>query len=178
MTLIRSMKSIRRAVPLTAVAVLALTSCDIPATGVVEAGGPASGIPSTTAVYLVQDGALVVLARKVSVAGDVGTAVRALLQGPTSQERAKGVSTRLFRESQQVAETATEFVRVTTAQDTVHVELPLYTAKLTPVAESQLICTAARAYLLSRPDLDSVTVTVTAAGGRPIVGTDEGCPEL
>ena len=44
-----------RSVPL--LTLLALTSCGIPATGVVEAGGPASGTLPMTRVYFVENGA-------------------------------------------------------------------------------------------------------------------------
>ena len=54
------MKALHR-VPL--LALLALTSCGIPATGVVEAGGPASGVLPLTPVYFVEGGRLVPVPR-------------------------------------------------------------------------------------------------------------------
>ncbi|MEU6378370.1 hypothetical protein [Streptomyces sp. NPDC046909] len=179
----------------------ALTSCDIPATGVVEAGGPASGVPATTPVYFVRDGALVVVPRTVAQAGDLTAAVETLFQGPTSQERRKGLGTLLpplrpdIWNSATVLPTPAEAVdsaeptgsgeptesakgvEVTGWDGRVSVELPWY-GSLSSLAVRQVICTAARAYLLSRQDLDSTTVTVNDTRGQIAKGTDEHCPDL
>lgn len=180
----------RTAGPLGFVAVLglALAACDIPATGVVEAGGPASGIPAVVPVYLVRDDALVAVPRTVSDVGEPITAVEALFQGPTPQERRKNVTTHLPRLQGMVAPAPTPtslfdssgegMMRVTSQNGTVTVQLPPDTLKLTALAADQLICTAARAYLLTRPDLDSAAVMVTGAVGGSVAGSDEGCPEL
>lgn len=177
---------------------LALSACDIPATGVVEAGGPATGIPATVPIYLTRDDALVAVPRRLADAGEPGTAVEALLQGPSPQERRKGLSSDLERQpgaarptppptesSAQGAEGEWKWpaegegqgARVRTRSDRVYVELPHYPGPLSPLAADQVICTAARAYLLVRRDLDSTTVTVTDATGRTVRGSDEGCPD-
>ncbi|MCT9080219.1 hypothetical protein [Streptomyces fulvoviolaceus] len=180
------MRPVHRATLLVVPAVLALSSCDIPATGVVEAGGPASGIAPTALVYYLRNGTLVAVSRKVPEAGDVTTAVAVLLDGPTPQERRKHLTTRLARQpallsptdmAQDATDTPTEAVAVTTRDGSVSVELPWYTAELSSLATDQVICTAARAYLLTRRDLDSVTVTVTGASGRPTEGSDDRCPD-
>lgn len=179
------MRPVRRAALLVGSAVLALSSCDIPATGVVEAGGPASGIAPTALVYFVRNGTLVAVSRRVPDAGDVTTALAVLLQGPTPQERRKRLTTRLALQptaapapAQDGTATPAEAVEVTTRDDSVSVELPWYTAELSSVAANQVICTAARAYLLTRRDLKSVTVKVTGAAGRPAEGVDDRCPDL
>ena len=173
---------------------LGLSACDIPATGVVEAGGPASGVPATIAIYLIRDGALVAVPRTIADPGEPASAVEALLQGPTPQERRKGLTSALAGRSTSApptrapslfspssAEPSTEQVKelwVTTRNDQVYVELPLYSGKLSALAANQVSCTAARAYLLTRRDLDSTTVTVTDATGRTFEGDDGRCPEL
>ncbi|WP_327318542.1 hypothetical protein [Streptomyces sp. NBC_01235] len=89
------MRALRRAVLLCVPALCTLVSCGIPATGVVEAGGPAHGIVPTVRVYLVDGDALVAVPRR--IAGQVGveSAVKALLLGPTEAERAKRLTTLL-----------------------------------------------------------------------------------
>lgn len=190
------MRPVHRAALLAVSSVLGLSSCDIPATGVVEAGGPASGIPPAALVYYVRNGTLVAVSRKVPEAGDVTTAVAALLLGPTPQERRENLTTRLARQfllaspaptatqngtttptaSQPPTETPAEAVRVTMQDGDISVELPWYAAELSSLAADQVICTAAHAYLLTRRDLNSVTVTVTDAAGHPTEGTDDRCP--
>lgn len=187
------MRQARRTVPPVMLAVLglALSACDIPATGVVEAGGPASGVPATVPIYLVQGDTLVAVPRRLPDAGEPSWAVEALLQGPTPQERRKNLTTHLPGSPElatpaptPTTEAATEgtarsgTIRVTAQDGTVTVELLWYGAKLSSLATDQLICTAARAYLLTRRDLDSATVRVTGVMGGPVEGSDEGCPEL
>jgi hypothetical protein len=189
------MRPARRTVPPVMPAVLAvlglsLSACDIPATGVVEAGGPASGVPAILPIYLVQDDSLVAVPRTLPDAGDPVWAVEALLRGPTPQERRKSLTTDLPRlpDMPTPAPTPTglavegmaqgEMTRVTSQGGTVTVELLWYGAKLSALAADQLICTAAHAYLLTRRDLDSATVRVTGAMGGPVEGGGEGCPEL
>ncbi|MER6181293.1 hypothetical protein [Streptomyces sp. NPDC001652] len=183
-------KPARAAALLVAASVLLLSACDIPTTGVVEAGGPASGIPPTVAIYLIRDGALVAVDRTVSDAGEPVAAVESLLKGPTPQEQREQLTTELARQvpattvpTPSPAESAPadpapeEQVRLMAETDRLRLELPVYAGKLTPLAANQVICTAARAYLLTRPDLDSTTVTVTDAAGRTFEGGVERCPE-
>ncbi|MFF5184181.1 hypothetical protein ACFY30_10400 [Streptomyces sp. NPDC000345] len=197
------MRSVRRVALLVVPAALALSACGIPATGVVEAGGPASGIPATTALYFVGNGTLVAVPRAVPEAGDVGMAVEALLQGPTARERLKHLTTRLVRLPERTtlfptagpAETrdggspgptatgdpsgpSPDVVRVTAHDDHVAIRLPSHTSKLTELAADQVICTAARAYLLGLRDAEpaTVTVTVTGADGRRFEGSGARCP--
>ncbi|WP_327719075.1 hypothetical protein OG381_29375 [Streptomyces sp. NBC_00490] len=180
------MKPARGAALLVAASVLLLSGCDIPTTGVVEAGGPASGIPPTVPIYLIRDGALVAVDRTVSDAGEPVAAVESLLKGPTPQEQRERLTTELARPlpaatlpTPAPAEPAPEeSLRLMTETDRLRLELPRYAGKLTPLAANQVICTAARAYLLTRPDLDSTTVTVTDAAGRTFEGGVERCPEL
>lgn len=179
------MKPARAAALLVAASVLLLSACDIPTTGVVEAGGPASGIPPTVSIYLIRDGALVAVDRTIADVGEPVAAVDSLLKGPTPQEQRKHLTTELARllpattlSTPSPAEPAPEeSVRLMTETDRVRLELPGYAGKLTPLAADQVICTAARAYLLTRPDLDSTRVTVTDAAGRTFEGGVERCPE-
>lgn len=198
------MKSAHATALLVAASALLLSGCDIPATGVVEAGGPATGVAPTVQIYLVQDGALVAVSRTVPDVGEPVRAVESLLQGPTPQERRKRLTTDLAlqRPATPTADTAPttattiapttastpptpspaeplpdDAVRLTARNNSVYVELPAYTGDLTPLAADQVICTAARAYLLTREDLESTTVTVTDATGEAVEGGVERCPE-
>ncbi|MFI1704166.1 hypothetical protein ACWDDN_30540 [Streptomyces griseoruber] len=180
-------------------AALALSGCGIPSTGVVEAGGPASGITATTPLYFVQDGALVAIRRAVPEAGDAAAAIEEMLQGPDVVERSRGVTTRVARTSgpgslfpadgtvepgatvfpsAAATEAAAEPVRATAEGDRVSVVLPRgVKAERSALAERQLICTAGRAYRMALRDTAPVTVTVTAADGTRAEGTDEDCPD-
>ncbi|MFE7931622.1 hypothetical protein ACFU6S_23435 [Streptomyces sp. NPDC057456] len=89
------MRALRRALPLCVPALCTLVSCGIPATGVVEAGGPAHGIVPMVRVYLVESGSLVAVPRRPVGAVDAESAVRSLLEGPTAAERAKRLTTLL-----------------------------------------------------------------------------------
>ena len=77
-----------RSVPL--LTLLALTSCGIPATGVVEAGGPASGTLPMTRVYFVENGALVATSRTTELPGDPEAALQLLMAGPLAGEKRSG----------------------------------------------------------------------------------------
>ncbi|WP_416982539.1 hypothetical protein [Streptomyces sp. T028] len=194
-----------RAALLVVGAVLALSACGIPSTGVVEAGDPASGITATTPLYFVQDGTLVVVIRAVPEAGDPAAAIQELLAGPDVVERSKGWTTRVARASEQASVFPTaepaqpqedivesdatagpsaseaasqEPIRATTENNRVSVVLPRdVDTDFSALAQRQLICTAGRALRLNRPDPVTVTVTVTASGGRRAEGSDEDCPE-
>ncbi|WP_340383913.1 hypothetical protein U5640_38955 [Streptomyces sp. SS7] len=188
-------------------AALALCSCGIPETGVVEAGGPASGITATTPLYFVRDGALFAVRRAVPEAGDAAVAVEQMLEGPDVVERSRGVTTQVAWSSgpdsflptddssqtrddlaeageraatpvPSASESAKEPVRATTDGSRVSVVLPKgVSTELSPLAQRQLICTAGRARRLVLRDTQPVTVTVTTAGGRHAEGTDEDCPD-
>ncbi|MFI7502908.1 hypothetical protein ACIBVL_31415 [Streptomyces sp. NPDC049687] len=184
------MRPLHRAALLAAPAALALSSCGIPATGVVEAGGPASGIAPIATVYFVRDGALIAVNREVLEAGDVRSAVEALLQGPSDPELLKRLTTQLptptlFPTATNAgtgdAVPAATSLEVTTQRDRVSVALPAYVkGRLTPLAAEQVICTAARAYLLTLPEAEAeaeaVTVTVTGADGGRTEGSAADCP--
>ncbi|MFI5800705.1 hypothetical protein [Streptomyces sp. NPDC051677] len=192
-----------RAVLLCVPALCALVSCGIPATGVVEAGGPAHGIAPTVRVYLVADGALVAVPRKVAGQVDVELAVEALLSGPTDAERARRLTTQLPQmyswssflnaspapEQSGVPTTAPSMaapatddpestsVQVTTQDGEVAIQLSSVRSELTELAAAQLICTAVDARHVVVPEIETVTVTVTNAVGRSVEGSGAGCPE-
>ncbi|WP_460062751.1 hypothetical protein [Streptomyces sp. YKOK-I1] len=196
-----------RAALLTVGAALALCSCGIPSSGVVEAGGPASGITATTPLYFVQDGALFAVRRAVPEAGDAAVAIEQMLEGPDVVERSQGVTTRVARASgpesllptedasqtvddlidaarraasavPSASEAAERPVRAEREDHRLSVFLPPdVKMERSALAERQLICTAGRALRVSLRDGKTVTVTVTAADGTHTEGTDEDCPD-
>ncbi|SES46471.1 hypothetical protein SAMN04487983_106023 [Streptomyces sp. yr375] len=184
------MKAVRRAVLLCVPALCALVSCGIPATGVVEAGGPAHGIAPTVRVYLVAGGTLVPVSRGIAGPVDVRSAVEALLLGPTDAERAKRLTTLVPPPSLAAtmapdSDPATEApdssaVRVDTRGDKVAIELPTVAGELTELAAAQVICTAADARRTVDSDTATTTLTVTVTNGvgHGVEGTDERCPDL
>ncbi|MGI5429420.1 hypothetical protein [Streptomyces sp. CA-179760] len=198
------MTAARRRAALLVVAVLCgLTSCGIPATGVVEAGGPAGGVVPTLRVYFVADGRLSPVPRRVVAPIGAASAVEVLLRGPTAEEQAFGLTSSLplsgtglptavpagperppATEASRAPATevpraagATDFAKVTTRGDRVSIELSLpSTGELPDLALPQLICTAGAAARFSNPGGDPVTVTVAGRDGRRVEGTATRCP--
>ncbi|MFC8359373.1 hypothetical protein ACFUIY_05795 [Streptomyces griseorubiginosus] len=191
------MKALHRA-PL--LALLALTSCGIPATGVVEAGGPASGALPLTPVYFVENGRLVAVPRNTGRPGDPTDALRLLSDGPLVGEggtdRLDGLTTELPAPPTAMAlpsaatdvpgsalpdssgaagNSASDTPTATVAGNTMTIRLPAGTAGLSDLGVRQLVCTATAAYRLTRPSAPSLTAVVT--GGGPLVRTsDARCP--
>jgi hypothetical protein len=175
----------------------ALTSCGIPATGVVEAGGPASGVEPTVRVYLVANGALVAVPRRTEAPVGVESAVRVLLQGPSEAELAKRMTTELplpgaaqtFAPSPVLPEDGatpvpheaarpSDLVKVTTRGDRVWIEVSDSAGELTDLAAAQLLCTAVGAQRVADPGAEPEPVTVTGPGGRRLDGTGAQCPDF
>ena len=178
-------------------AVCALASCGIPTTGVVQAGGPAVGVVPMTRLYFVRDGALVGVRRATDAPGDVESALRDLLRGPTDAELGNGLTTRLpLRTGLPTAvpavpvtggaiappETAGSAdlvtVTVTVRDHRISVELSLSAGELGDpgLAAAQLVCTADAAQRVAAPDAEPDPVTVTAADGKRIGGASARCP--
>ncbi|MEU0068311.1 hypothetical protein ABZ027_01855 [Streptomyces sp. NPDC006332] len=171
-----------------------LTACGIPATDVVEAGGPASGIEARVRVYFVVDDGLFGVYRGVDGRVDVRTAMDALLQGPTDREGVKGVTTELPSSVTLLPTAApaaggavpvpvpvpttvgTEgFVRVRTSDDAVQLSV---SAELDgrKLAVAQLICTALEAQRIASPGTPPKPVSVTQPDGFRTEGADADCP--
>jgi hypothetical protein len=181
------MKTLHRVLPLT---LLALTSCGIPATGVVEAGGPASGTLPITQVYFVRDGRLVAMPRTTALPGDPAAALRLLMAGPMAGEGRSGedVSTEIPALPTSMAlppttadpsgQPSPDDPTVTVTGDAMSIRLPQGLGPLSDIAVRQVICTAAAAYRFTRPSAAPVTAEVVYDGGRSVRGSDEGCPDL
>jgi hypothetical protein len=178
-----------RSVPL--LALLALTSCGIPATGVVQAGGPASGTLPQTPVYFVDGGALVAVPRTTEQPGDPAAALRLLMAGPLPGE---GRTSRLVTEVPGLptavalpsgsgtpdvpGSPSSDAPAVTVRGDAMTIRLPEGMDALSDIGARQMVCTAAAAHRLTRPSADPVTAEVTGGGGWRLRGSDEGCPDL
>ncbi|MFJ4200902.1 hypothetical protein ACIP2Y_14915 [Streptomyces sviceus] len=179
------MKPLRR-VPL--LVLLALTSCGIPATGVVQAGGPASGTLPQTPVYFVEkNGALAAVPRTTELPGDPEAALRLLMAGPLEGEgrlgglftEVPGLPTAAALPTDTAAapgEPSSDAPTVTVDGNAMTIRLPPGMETLSDTGVRQLICTAAAAYRLTRPSLQAVTAEVTDGAGRLVRGSDEGCP--
>ncbi|MFF7547890.1 hypothetical protein ACFZCU_30285 [Streptomyces canus] len=175
-----------RGVPL--LSLLALTSCGIPATGVVEAGGPASGTLPMTRVYFVENGALAAMPRMTELPGDPEAALRLLMTGPLAGE---GSSGRLSTEVPGVPTSmalppatdepgnspSPDAPTVTVKGDAMTIRLPPGMDGLSDMGVRQIVCTAAAAYRLTRPSDATVNAEMTDGGGRRVTASDEGCPE-
>jgi hypothetical protein len=166
------MKSTLRVALSVAPVLFVLSSCGIPATGVVEAGGPASGIVPVTPVYFVRDGALVAFTRPTAEPGDPDAALELLLRGPLPEEVLRGVSTQVPVPQKAAMRT----LSVSVHGGALSVELPTGMGRLSGLATQQLICTAAAAHRLTTPSADPLTADVTDGSGRHAKGSDERCP--
>ncbi|MET9790107.1 hypothetical protein [Streptomyces canus] len=175
-----------RSVPL--LSLLALTSCGIPATGVVEAGGPASGTLPLTPVYFVENGALVAMPRTTERPGDPEAALRLLMAGPLEGEGSlDGLLTEVpgpatsaplpTATADAAGQPSSDAPTVTVEGSTMTIGLPPGMDRLSDTGVRQMICTAAAAYRLTRPSDATVTAEVTDGGGWRVTASDEGCPE-
>ncbi|WP_328409579.1 hypothetical protein OG542_08485 [Streptomyces violaceus] len=184
----------RRAALLVVPALCGLASCGIPATGVVEAGGPAGGVVPTVRVYFVADGKPAPVSRRVVTPIGAASAVEVLLQGPTAEEQAVGLKSLLPLTGADLptavpadpdrppatevprAVEATDFAKVTTRGHRVSIELSLSSAgDLPDLAVTQLICTAVEAHRVAGPGDEEVTAAVAGQDGRRIEGTAARC---
>ncbi|PPS89699.1 hypothetical protein [Streptomyces sp. MH60] len=175
-----------RAVPLLLAALLPLSGCGIPETGVVEAGEPATGVldPGATSVpsqsapeavplvkvplYFVEGGSLVAVDRTVPGSTDLGSTLLMLFKGPDDKERRSGLTTEL--------PPAAEAPTIRTDGTGVSVRLPRSAGSLSGTAVDQLACTVAVARLRQDPALGSAQVTVEQPGGRLAGRSSDDCP--
>ncbi|MFF4475328.1 hypothetical protein ACFYZ3_37950 [Streptomyces sp. NPDC001599] len=180
------MKPSARAFPLLLAALLPLSACGIPETGVVEAGEPATGVldPGVTSapsesvpeavplvkvpLYFVRDGSLVAVDRTVPGSTDLGSSVLMLFEGPDDQERGRGLTTEL--------PPAAEAPTIRTDGTGVTVQLPRSAGSLSDTAVDQLACTVAVARLRQDPALGRAQVTVEQPGGRLAGRSSDDCP--
>ncbi|MFF3848872.1 hypothetical protein [Streptomyces sp. NPDC002328] len=194
------MRAPRRTALLCLPVLTALASCGIPTTGVVEAGRPAGGVEPRVRIYLVRDGALFDVPRRTALPIDVESAVDALLQGPTDDERAQRVTTFLPLTGLPPTHTAApaplpsmdvsslstpvpgtsaqerDLVRVRTTADRVTIELNKFAGPLNDLAAAQLICTALAAQRVADPTAAPKPVTVEDSAGRGVEATEVDCP--
>ncbi|WP_042424243.1 hypothetical protein [Streptacidiphilus anmyonensis] len=150
-------------------AVLLLSGCGIPATGVIQSGDPATGVtPAGPVLYFVVGGHLVPTSSPLAAPSDTGAAVKLLLSGPDVRERRLGMTTALDG-------VPAPAVSVNGAEVTLR--LSAGTRPLPPIAIRQLICTAAAARLTVGPDTAAtgVTVVVTGPDGRLARGSSRDC---
>ncbi|MGW3132078.1 hypothetical protein [Streptomyces sp. NPDC001123] len=189
------MVTLRRRAPLALLvpaAVCVLASCGIPTTGVVQAGGPAVGVVPKARLYFVRDGALFAVRRPTDAPGDVESAVRDLLQGPTDAERSKGVTTGLpqptgmptavpaYGGATVVPEMPSwaDLVKVTAGDHRISVRLSAAAGEPGDpgLAAAQIACTADAAQRVAAPGAEPEPVTVTFRDGRRFAGAATRCP--
>ncbi|ANW17020.1 GerMN domain-containing protein [Streptomyces clavuligerus] len=128
-----------------ALLVAAATGCGISATGPVQAGAPASGIPqpgtenSSVRIYFSSPYGPRAVTRPTDRALDPQQALDLLLKGPTPAERERGLATQVPSMGGRLT--------ATTTTGTVDVSIPLQVAAddLDVTAVSQIVCTAAHA---------------------------------
>jgi len=122
-------------------AAVLLAACGIPTTGVVQAGGAATGIrqlvPGVPMLYFVKNGLPTPVQRTTGGPDGVEAAVKAVFAGPNAQERRDGLTTEL------PVLTATPTVR--SSSSWVSIGLPAGTPRLNGTALQQLLCTVSSA---------------------------------
>ena len=191
----RSATALRRSALLSLAALCALTSCGIPTTGVVQAGGPAGGVVPTVRVYFVRNGTLIGVSRPTDAPGDVDSAVEELLLGPSDAERSKQITTDLLLpggfptlapDTSATADTGvapqeslwpTDRVTVRERDDGITVHLTWKAGELGTLGAAQIICTARAARRVADPGAEPPPVSVTDAAGRRVGETTQRCPD-
>jgi hypothetical protein len=152
-------------------AVLLLSACGIPATGVVESGAPATGVRPPTLVYFVSNGTPVPALRRADTLVGVVAAVRMLLRGPDPSELKAGLTSAI--------PPVKSDPRIWTEGSKVSILMPEYVRPLSEVAFRQLVCTAVSARHTEAPDIGSVEVIVMTSlgsvGPRRAEETSESC---
>ncbi|MER6945963.1 hypothetical protein ABT294_18210 [Nonomuraea sp. NPDC000554] len=124
------------------IAAATLAGCGITDTDVNPAGQPVQGGLTADSsqllrVYFVTQEGIWAVSRPAPAGNRLQRAMDALLQGPTAEERARGLGTQV--------PSAPRPVRATTSGGRVELRLPWQVRNLRPVAVSQLVCTAAAA---------------------------------
>ncbi|MFH9330706.1 hypothetical protein ACH4KU_17170 [Streptomyces althioticus] len=123
----------------------ALTGCGVPASDVIEAGAPASGMPgpvptadltapATVPLFFLKDGEPTAYLRPATDAADLTSVVRLLLEGPNEKEEALSATTDLPRLSGAPSVTVTDGF-------TIAVTLPDTPTPVSREALLQLTCT-------------------------------------
>jgi hypothetical protein len=157
---------------LVSAALLLLSACGIPTTGVVESGAPGTGVRPPTLLYFIKNGTPVAVSRTTGTGEDVENAVRLLLRGPSREERNAGLTTALLpmKSLPEVSNEGTE----------VRVQMPYGTRKLAHPALQQLVCTIIHARRDEDPGVTSVRVAVAYRGSVAlgIDGAHADCPRV
>ncbi|MFL4908377.1 hypothetical protein ACJ6WF_35545 [Streptomyces sp. MMS24-I2-30] len=180
------MRATHRVPLLIASAMFALSACGIPETGVVQAGGPASGIAPRTPVYFVRGGALVAVPFPTDRPGDAEAALGLLFGGPAPVDASGSLTSEVPSAPTTAVRLATAAPRATPPDgptvsvrgDALAIRLPAGLGTVSRLGTEQLICTAAAAHRIGNPAGGTVTVTVSGDGGRHAEGTDRSCPDV
>lgn len=145
---------------LAAGAVLAVGGCGISPTGPVRAGGPATGVPQraggvgTTQLYFASAYGIRQVSRPAVGTTTAQQALDLLLEGPTADERARGLSNHIPPLPRKPSAFA--------GRGTVDLYLPLSvaTGELDNIVLSQMVCTLAHAKTMDDTPPDEVVVQV------------------
>ncbi|WP_405585898.1 hypothetical protein [Streptomyces sp. NBC_01190] len=136
------MRRARTAAVLTGLAaVLTLSACGVPPSGVIQAGDPATGLTPAISLYFTSGGKLLAISRPVEA--DVTTAVALLFEGPDPMEASKiGTALPWVKVPPVVVDAGPALVLVR-----LHDGVP----RISPLGMSQLVCTVA-GVLRQNPD--------------------------
>lgn len=156
-------------------AVLLLSACGIPTTGVVDSGEPATGVRSTTTVYFIKNRVLTAVPRKVAQRAGTEAAVKAVFSGPDDSEQLAGLTSALPTLTKDpVVRTEGTGVRIELGFDT-RPQFAVARRLLTGTGLTQLVCTAVLARRAEDPGIGSVSVIVTASSeGSDSLWSTEG----
>ncbi|MCD9141179.1 GerMN domain-containing protein [Streptomyces albireticuli] len=141
-----------------------LAGCGVTSTDVIEVGQPASGAkrPGTTQekgarIYLMSPTGVKSVPRDAKTKLGAEDAVALLLNGPEPDERVRGLYSDLPR-------MRADQVHVTTGTLRVSVQMPFNVLRLSPVARSQFVCTAADNETPPRRQIHDVKVELSGGG--------------
>ncbi|MEU5053015.1 hypothetical protein [Streptomyces sp. NPDC021096] len=141
-----------------------LAGCGIEPSGVIEVGLPAQGAKRPGApvkearLYFGYPGGLQPVSRPAEQEVSAEEAVPLLLAGPNEAEKIRGLYSELPRPAGRV--------EVFTGQGSVTIQLPLDVTRLSAIARSQLVCTAAHSAVPGDLPAEEVKVVLTGGGKK------------
>ncbi|MFD0381786.1 hypothetical protein ACFQ2B_03285 [Streptomyces stramineus] len=156
----------RYAVGAAALLLTTLAGCGVTTTDVIDAGLPATGARRPGAanvfdvrLYFMSPSGITSSPREAGAKVGAEEAVNLLLQGTNSAEQVRGLYSDLPKMNGEV--------HVTTGTMRVGIQLPLNVTRLSPIARSQLVCTAANAEVPRGRALHDVKVELS--GGSYVI---------
>ncbi|MFE6738662.1 hypothetical protein [Streptomyces tubercidicus] len=147
----------RRFLVLLPVVALTASGCAIGPSGVMAVDRPATGIRTTASLYFLGPAGPTPVVRQVAGPTTAEAAVNTLFAGPSPSEQARGLSTEV--------PISPRLVRAKAGTGKVDLVLPVDVSALSPLAVSQIVCTAVSAQRSTDPTPITIGITIHGGGG-------------